>query len=145
MLRGRFGDTSGRPYMEGHVLLPRLGKNGNVSFIFDTGADTSLLMPLDGQRMGIDYGRFQKEETSLGIGGTSENYIESAYFAFVGDEALYGYEVELRVCKPSADLMTIPSLLGRDIIDRWRVTYDKSALELLAEEISSDARQVLED
>ena len=42
--------------MEGHVLLPRLGKRGNVSFIFDTGADTSLLMPLDAQRMGIDYG-----------------------------------------------------------------------------------------
>ena len=98
--------------MEGHVLLPRLGKKGNVSFIFDTGADTSLLMPLDGQRMGIDYGRFQNEETSLGIGGTSENYVESAYLAFVGDKALYGYEIELRVCKPSQDLMTIPSLLG---------------------------------
>ena len=145
MLRGRFGDSSGRPYIEGHVLLPRLGKKGNVSFIFDTGADTSLLMPLDGQRMGIDYGRFQNEETSLGIGGTSENYVESAYLAFVGDKALYGYEIELRVCKPSQDLMTIPSLLGRDIIDRWRVTYDKSAWELLAEVISSDAQQVLED
>ena len=131
--------------MEGHVLLPRLGKNGNVSFIFDTGAGTSRLMPLDGQWMRIDYGRFQKEETSLGIGGTSDNYIESAYLAFVGDEALFGYEIELRVCKPSKDLMTIPSLLGRDIIDQWRVTYDKSALELLAEVISSDAQQVLED
>ena len=131
--------------MEGHVLLPRLGKKGNVSFIFDTGADTSLLMPLDGQRMGIDYGRFQNEETSLGIGGTSENYVESAYLAFVGDKALYGYEIELRVCKPSQDLMTIPSLLGRDIIDRWRVTHDKSVLELLAEVISSDAQQELED
>ena len=95
--------------------------------------------------MGIDYGRFQKEETSLGIGGTSDNYIESAYLAFVGDEVLFGYEIELRVCKPSKDLMTIPSLLGRDIIDQWRVTYDKSALELLAEVISSDAQQVLED
>ena len=78
MLRGRFGETSDRPYMEGHVLLPRLGKSGNVSFIFDPGADTSLLMPLDGQRMGIDYGRFENEETSLGIGGVSENFIESA-------------------------------------------------------------------
>ena len=37
--------------------------------------------------------------------------------------------------------MTIPSLLGRDIIDRWRVTYDKSAPELLAEVISSDGRK----
>ena len=69
MLRGRFGDTSGRPYMEGHVLLPRLGLSGNVSFIFDTGADTSLLMPLDAQRMGIDYGLLGNELSTLGIGG----------------------------------------------------------------------------
>lgn len=104
--------------MEGHGLLTRLGKSGNVSFIFDTGADISLLMPLDEQRMGIDYGRFENEETSLGIGGVSENFIESAYLVFVDDGALYGYEIELRICKPAEELMTIPSLLGRDIIDR---------------------------
>ena len=40
--------------------------------------------------------------------------------------------------------MTIPSLLGRDIIDRWRVIYDKSASELQAEVISSDARATLQ-
>ena len=94
--------------------------------------------------MGIDHGRFENEETSLGIGGVSENYIESAYLAFVGDDALYGYEIELRICKPAEELMIIPSLLGRDIIDRWCVTYNKAALELLAEVISSDAQQVLE-
>ena len=61
------------------------------------------------------------------------------------DSRVIRNEIELRVCKPSTDLMTIPSLLGRDIIDQWRVTYDKFALELLAEVISSDAQQVLED
>lgn len=141
MLRGRFGDTSGRPYMEGHVLLPRLRWSGNVSFIFDTGADTSLLMPLDAQRMGINYALLENEVSTLGIGGASENFVESAYLAFVGDEALYGYEIELHICKPADELMTVPSLLGRDIIDRWRVTYDKSASELLAEVITSDAQK----
>lgn len=58
MLRGRFGDTSGRPYIEGHVFLPRLEKRGNVSFLFDTGADTSL-MPVDGLRVGIDYAELE--------------------------------------------------------------------------------------
>lgn len=127
--------------MEGHVLLPRLGMNGKVSFIFDTGADTSLLMPLDAQRIGIDYGMLENEVSTLGIGGESKNFSESAYLAFVGDNALYGYEIELHICKPAEELMTVPSLLGRDIIDRWRVTYDKSALELLAEVISSDLQQ----
>lgn len=144
MLRGRFGATSGRPYMEGLVLLPRLGWSGNVSFIFDTGADTSLLMPLDARRMGIDYAMFDNEASTLGIGGASENFVEPAYLAFVDDEALYGYEIELHICKPADELMSVPSLLGRDIIDQWRVTYDKSASELLAEVISSDARRALE-
>ena len=125
-------------------MLPRLGWSGNVSFIFDTGADTSLLMPLDAQRMGIDYGLFETEVSTLGIGGPSENFVEPAYVAFVGDEALYGYEIKLHVCKPAVELMTVPSLLGRDIIDRWRVTYDKSASELLAEVISSDAQERLD-
>ena len=97
----------------------------------DRKADTSLPMPLDAQRMGI--------------GGISENFVESAYLAFVGDEALHGYEIELHICKPADELMTVPSLLGRDIVDRWRVTYDKSASELLADVISSDARDALGD
>ena len=130
--------------MEGFVLLPRLGWSGNVSFIFDTGADTSLLMPLDAQRMGIDYSMLDNEVSALGIGGASENFVEPAYLAFVDDEALYGYEIELHICKPADELMSVPSLLGRDIINRWRVTYDKSASELLAEVISSDARGALE-
>ena len=125
-------------------MLPRLGWSGNVSFIFDTGADTSLPMPLDAQRMGIDYGLFETEASALGIGGPSENFVGPAYVDFAGDEALYGYEIELHVCKPADEPRTVPSLLGRDIIDRWRVTCDKSPSELLAEVISSDAQERLD-
>ena len=38
MLHGRFGESSGRPYVWARVFIPRLGLVGNVSFIFDTGA-----------------------------------------------------------------------------------------------------------
>ena len=86
-------------------------------------------MPLDAQRIGIDYGLFENEVSTLGIGGATESFVEPAYLAFVGDEALYGYEFELHVCTPADELMTVPSLLGRDITDRWRVTYDKSKSE----------------
>ena len=94
--------------------------------------------------LGVDYGLFEHEISTLGIGGTSENFVESAYLAFVGDEALYGYEIELHICKPAEEPMIVPSLLGRGIIDRSRVTYDKSASELLAEAISWDAWEMLE-
>ena len=53
---------------------------GNISFIFDTGADTSLLMPLDAQRLGIDYEGFEKEEASLGIGGVLQELYRFGVF-----------------------------------------------------------------
>lgn len=61
--------------MEGHVFLPRLEKRGNVSLIFDTGADTSLLMPVDGRRMEIDFDNLGEMEETLGVGGLSETFI----------------------------------------------------------------------
>ena len=97
-------------------------------------------MPLDAQRMGIEHAMFENEASTLGIGGASENFVEPAYLAFVGHEALYGYEIELHICKPADEPMTLP----RDIIDRWRVTYDRSASELLAEVISWDAKETLQ-
>ena len=100
-------------------------------------------MPLDAQRIGINYTDLQESEQSLGIGGASLNFIEPAFLAFVGDGELYGYEIKLRICSPSDEIFTIPSLLGRDIIDRWRVTYDKPGLRLVAEVVNSDACQTL--
>ena len=32
MLHGRFGESSGRPYIPARVFIPRLGLAGNVSF-----------------------------------------------------------------------------------------------------------------
>ena len=142
MLRGRFGDTSGRPYMEGRVSLPRLGRSGNVPFIFDAGADVSVPMPLDAQRMGVTYGMLENGVPSLGVGGTSGNRIEVAYLIFADEQALYGYEIGLHIREPSRELMTVPSLPGRDIIGQWHVTYDRPASELMAEVVSSDARKV---
>jgi len=123
--------------------LPRLRLNGNISFIFDTGADTSLLMPLDAWRIGVNYAELHVSERSLGIGGVSTNFIEPAFLAFVGDGELYGYEIQLGICSPTDEIVTIPSLLGRDIIDYWRVTYSKPELRLVADVVAADARQAL--
>ena len=48
MLEGRFGDTTGRPYVDGRLfVLGRQELNSNISFLVDTGADGSMgLSPL---------------------------------------------------------------------------------------------------
>ena len=53
------------------------------------------------------------------------------------------YGVDLMIYHPSNDATSIPSLLGRDVIDRWRAMYDKSVSELAADPVSYDLRWVL--
>ena len=141
MLHGRFGESSGRPYVSARVFIPRLGLAGNVSFIFDTGADSSVLMPADALTIGVDYSLLSNPFQSFGIGGSAPTYVERARVAFADSNAhlIYGYDIELLIHLPTDNAMRVPSLLGRNIIDRWRVTYDKSVPELVAEVVSSDA------
>jgi hypothetical protein len=101
MLLGRFGNTSGRPYLEGRLVLTRLGLAADISFIVDTGADKTVVMPLDGTRLGVDYANLTRPFVSTGI-------------------------------------MNIPSLLGRDILDRWQMTYHKPNASLTFEVLSAD-------
>ena len=141
MIRGRFGDTTGRPYIEGRLSIPRLGIVGDISFIMDTGADTSVLMPVDAQRMGVDFQLLANTVESRGIGGLSKQFVEDAIVVFTEPAVcLHAYFLSMRIATPSPDIADIPSLLGRDIIDNWAITYDKSNAGLTAEVTRSDLK-----
>ena len=65
MLSGRFGGTTGRPYIEAFLSIPSMGINGAVSFLIDTGADSTVLMQADATRLQLDYSQLtprQREE-----------------------------------------------------------------------------------
>ena len=98
-------------------------------------------MPADATTLGIDYDLLSNPFQSFGIGGAAPTYVERSRLAFADSSGgcIYGYDIPLLVHHPTADAMRVPSLLGRDVIDRWRVTYDKSVAKLAAEVISSDA------
>ncbi|MDE2695872.1 MAG: hypothetical protein OXH97_05075 [Chloroflexota bacterium] len=68
MIDGRFGDTSGRPYVEGRVYFPRFDLEGDISFLVDTGADASLLNPGDVARIGVDVDLLEGRAESFGLG-----------------------------------------------------------------------------
>ena len=139
MIQGRFGNTSGRPYIEGRLSIPRLGIVGDVSFLLDTGADSSLLMPIDSGRLGIDFSQLTSTSESYGGGGLSKQFVEPVILAFTeSGVCLHVYFLTLRIAVPTPDIGDIPSLIGRDIIDQWAITYDKPNIRLTAEVIHSD-------
>lgn len=141
MLTGRFGDTSKRPYIEGRLVLPRLSVSANISFCVDTGADTSLLLPNDGDRIGLDYATLLGDEESVGVGGVCHNFVEQAVLVFSDPgKYLYAYFIDLAICPPGQDIMDLPSLLGRDVLNRWRMVYDPAKDRLAFTVVTADAK-----
>ena len=139
MLRGRFGDTSGRPYIEGRVILPNLNIIGDISFLVDTGSDETRLHPSDGVRLKIDYGQLSGDAESIGTSGLTYDFIEPAVVVFSEPKRfLYVYNITLRIASYDIEILDLPSLLGRNILDQWRMTYDPQKKRLLFKVISAD-------
>lgn len=148
MLRGRYGDTTGRPYIEGRVYFPRFGIHGDVSFLVDTGADSSLLSATDALQIGLDFTSIVRTSEAQGIGGIVTSYVEPALIVFSDPgDAIWVYREDLEILPPDdgkrgvrdpEESLKLPSLLGREILDRWRMVYHPAARELTFEVISAD-------
>jgi hypothetical protein len=139
MLRGRFEGTNDRPYLDGRLVIPRSNLKADISFLIDTGADTSALMPADARRLGIDYATLTGERVSVGIGGVSRSYTEPVLVAFSDPgKSLYVYQIDIVIPAPSPALFRLPSLLGRDILNRWSMSYNPSRNRLGIRVVSAD-------
>ncbi len=139
MIKGRLEDASGRPMLEGKIILPRLGIEDNISFLMDTGADTSVLMPGDARRLGVSYELLEGDRECGGIGGTVHSFIERAILVFSHpNRTLYGYDLQMDIMPYDAEMEEVPSLLGRDVLDRWRIVYDPQGAGLRAKPRSAD-------
>ena len=147
MLRGRFGDTSKAPYLEGRLVIPSLDLQGKVSFLLDTGSKVTVLAPADAKRMRLDYGPLTESDDALhGIGGSARIYETNAIVVFDGLQKItYSFVIQLAILHPSETTIRLPSILGRDILNRCRIrcSFPEQRLELdviHADYISSPAR-----
>ena len=119
----------------------------------DTGADESLITGTDAARIRIDVKTASASSIAQGIGGSIRTYVEPAVIVFsepgVG---LWAYREDLEILEPDADdaaevmagiddpeaSQKLPSLLGREILDRWKVIYHRAEDTLTFEVISAD-------
>lgn len=123
MLKGSFGEATGRPHIVARVDITPLRVSGLVSFLIDTGDDQTVLMPRDARRLGVDHSALTKTTTSAGVGGSSVDYITDANVVFT-DKVFHIYRTPLIVMAPREGAEKFPSLLGRNILNRWRLVLD---------------------
>jgi hypothetical protein len=141
MLRGRYGNTSTAPYIEGYVNIPRLNIAGPISFLIDSGSDVTVLMPIDSIRLEIDFVSLINRTESEGIGGLAVGYEETAIITFSDRHHIYSYAVDVEISAHTNHNAQFPSLLGRDIINRWRCTLDFERNKVRAEPRTWDFRK----
>ena len=126
MITGFFS-SRGRPYISGIVTLPRFGVSADVSFLLDTGADSSCLHLEDTRELAIPESSLGNESYVGGVGGTAAYYSEPAIVTFTYgpgriDEISYNIDLDLSYAD---ETLGMPSLLGRDILDDWHIEYSR--------------------
>lgn len=146
MIVGSFDPDDGRPFAEGLLFIPKLKVVEPISFLVDTGSDGTCLMPTDGVRIGIDYSLLVGRKIySHGIGGRAATNVYRSLVVFSEDNGLLRtYRIDLLIYPRRPQLMDFDSLLGRDILDRWRMYYDPAARRLEFEVVSADRTTSIE-
>lgn len=92
--------------------------------LIDTGADATCLHPPDAIRAGIPFERLRHRTGFGGIGGSSPYFREQALLLFDDNALTRIYRLDLLIAEPNEFNKTLPSLLGRDVINRWWMDYD---------------------
>ena len=107
--------------MEARVGFTGLNLGGEIRFVVDTGADRTLIGYDDAKRLGVDYRRYRPEDSvrTLGIAGSLRTYDEEGWLVLRSvDDGEHTFGVALSVAEKNPDGW-VPSLLGRDILDRF--------------------------
>ncbi len=105
----------------------------------DTGADSTFLMPADARTMSLDYSQLHRTVgASFGAGGPITSFSEPAWVAFSDGTTLYGYWITIAILENRADMLHVPTLLGRDVLHRWSMAYNFSERQLEFEVLSAD-------
>lgn len=143
MIQGRFETFSRRPVIDCFLTLPAFNASAVVPFLVDTGADCSLLMPADAQRLDIKFEKLIYTRKSYGIGGECKEHRVPALLIVSDHKTAYAYRFGLSIAEPTPALEECPSILGMDILRFWKLTIDYAERELFFEVRMADEERAI--
>ena len=91
----------------------------------DTGSDVTTIHPADAIMMGLDYSQLERSKSSQsGVGGIEHPFEATAVVLFKYEHRGYVYQVPVSIPEPTEYNEGFPSLLGRDILQYWRLIHN---------------------
>ena len=136
MINGFFRNGAG--FVNVHLISEGMDIDETIEFLVDTGASRTTLLDKDVICLGIEYDKLRRyEQDQSGIGGSVETYvIDDATLLF----GAYTMEMPVFTIRHSLGVMDdqeririlrFPSILGRDVINKFRLIFDKERDEIL--------------
>ena len=122
----RVEGSARRPFVTARLTLPAQGIAGDVQFLVDTGADATVLAPVDALFLGVNLAQLPAGPLTTGIGGRTHTAQAAASITL----GLSSYHLSLRVLAPTSPaqqraLRRIPSLLGRDMLSHFALFIEQ--------------------
>ncbi len=115
----RAGQISGRPFVSILLEIPRFNIKAPVSFLVDTGADTTTLHPGDIENLGIPMGNlYSAQLEATGVGGTTKYAKEDVILHMGNVQVRRAIGIGPTVKNHYAIVRNkgAPSLLGMDVL-----------------------------
>ena len=129
MIRGYFlrSGMTRRPFVDvSFMFSPHYQGTFEVPLLVDTGADRTMLAPLDAMRLaeefGIDLLTLPRGTPSTGVGGRMETRTIEATLTL----DTFSAPLMVTILEPRPPLLSIPSLLGRDILSRFALYIEQA-------------------
>ena len=135
MISGHFGLNFARPMPVVRASLHLPGITSSfvaLDFLLDTGATSTCLHPQDAiVRVGISPAALATPHlwpsvtSSQGIGGPAGYYSHPAVYAFRHDDGTWQQiDEEICIAQPSPTNAVLPSLLGWNLLQHFKITID---------------------
>jgi len=136
MIRGFFKNSAG--FINAQFISEKVGIDATIEFLVDTGASRTTLLDKDAIYLGINYGKLRKSEQDMsGIGGSVETYVINDSILLFGEHSIktpvfvLKHPLEEMNREERIKIFRFPSILGRDVINKFRLIFDEGMDEIL--------------
>lgn len=126
MCEGKF-NSDGVPVIEALPISNAFDMKKSIEFHIDTGAGKTTIGILDAFNLMLDQSQLTEEHTVTGISGDAKaREIEDVLLVFRNEPSDFKESFHIEFIDKILYLPTSPySLLGRDVLDRFEVSYCK--------------------